>query len=382
MEELDYNEALSQASYRSRLEKFSDFYDFVLANRNNPQEQNKSFYRFVSQDGAAIDVPFSNIVHVFNRHGLTSAQFEEILNNLTNITDASILDGRNGPFQGIPVSMKITTPSGTAGVQFDFVRNGNIQLVTAFYDSKANIDDWIEKSGSRRRLVENSTIVSTGNHSSVRNIQQALGIVNDGGVYYQFVGTPRGKRMFASHTVTDKTLANIMKANGFTAPSLAITNEENPLFSGYGNITFIAPKLMIDPQGDVDTRVFAVDAYTPMYPDDAQSPEEALERMRGDGTETIRGAPTVTNVEGLRAQYAPEFGSVEEIQRARNNLVSQEDFSEALGREQEVMDHLLDLLIENNPNLDDEETWQAQRTKRTIEKLKNGESLDEMDLDL
>ena len=77
-----------------------------------------------------------------------------------------------------------------------------IKLVTAFFDSEANIDNWLSKSGSRVRLIEDSISASSGNRSlkgrtphadntgkpstapitgrpfSVQSIQEALGIVN------------------------------------------------------------------------------------------------------------------------------------------------------------------------------------------------------------
>ena len=51
-------ETYEQAAYMSRFKKFSDFYDFVTANRDNLKEKDKSFYRFSTQDNVAIDVSF------------------------------------------------------------------------------------------------------------------------------------------------------------------------------------------------------------------------------------------------------------------------------------------------------------------------------------
>jgi hypothetical protein len=127
-----------------------------------------------------------------------------------------------------------------------------------------------------------------------------------------WLSAPPGKRMFASHTVSLKTLGKILQNDQFTGPSLAVTNEENPLVSGYGNVTFVAPSFLIDPQRDANTRVFATDAYTSRYPVNAKNAEEALASMR---EEKPTGIMRIFFLEEL-----PEFRNMDEIRAARGNL--------------------------------------------------------------
>ena len=174
------------AMYRSRHNTFGEYYDFVSANQNNRQQRGKSFYQHVAQDGAVIDIPFDNVTHMVKDHGMTSAQIEEILGGIDNgIADASFKQGETGKNTGIPVNIKIKTSDGWAGGVIEFIKNGRVLLITAFNDSEANIDDWIDKNGSRTHIDATNNQLLPGSRLSLQSIQNSLGIVKQDALFQQ-----------------------------------------------------------------------------------------------------------------------------------------------------------------------------------------------------
>ena len=52
---------------------------------------------------------------------------------------------------------------------------------------------------------------------------------------------------------------------GIPVPSLAVTKAEHPL-TGFGEITLLGSKELVDPKGYAGTKVFGADIYSPRYP--------------------------------------------------------------------------------------------------------------------
>lgn len=171
------------AMYRNQADTIGDFYDFVMANKANPKEVNKSYFTIVTPDGATLDIPFEGVLHMVAHHNTTKAQLTEIIDNIHNIEDAYRLSS-TGRYNGIQIKIKISTPSGPAGALFDFDKNGRIILRTAFYGKENNLTNWIKKNDSialSSGTSEDETVaaVFNGNRPSFTSIQQELGIVNE-----------------------------------------------------------------------------------------------------------------------------------------------------------------------------------------------------------
>lgn len=75
---------------------------------------------------------------------------------------------------------------------------------------------------------------------------------------------PAGALM-AVHNITASKLMNAVKLGGLPVPSLAILRPDMD-FSGFGDITLIAPPSLVDPKVDSAAKVFASDVYSPRYP--------------------------------------------------------------------------------------------------------------------
>ena len=185
-----YNQA---AMYRNSAESISEFRDFVLENQKNPQQKDKSFFRYATQSGVDVDVSFNTIEHIEERHSLSGEQLQAIMDNLENIEYAGRNDEKSRN-SGIPVLLKINTPAGKAGVVLDFMKNGRVLLNTAFFDTDVNIDNWAKNKKGSYALgnpsSENSLTISPqegvsrlSHHlqgsSPINIIKQELGIVND-----------------------------------------------------------------------------------------------------------------------------------------------------------------------------------------------------------
>lgn len=67
------------------------------------------------------------------------------------------------------------------------------------------------------------------------------------------------------HNIRDAGIQNVDRLGGLPVPSLAITNK-NAKFDGYGEITLIADKKLIDPERSSLNKVYNADIYSPRYP--------------------------------------------------------------------------------------------------------------------
>lgn len=71
-------------------------------------------------------------------------------------------------------------------------------------------------------------------------------------------------KLVAFHNLSENNFKNADKIGGLPMPSIAVTKQGVP-FEGYGEITLIADKDMVDPEKGA--RTFASDIYTPRYPE-------------------------------------------------------------------------------------------------------------------
>jgi len=97
--------------------------------------------------------------------------------------------------------------------------------------------------------------------------------------------------LVALHNTSERGLREALRLGGIPLPSLAVTRKDIP-FSGYGDITLIAPRRVVDPEADPSNRVFAADAYTVRQP----RPE-----VRPDGSRVIPGTEIPYTLENVAA---------------------------------------------------------------------------------
>jgi hypothetical protein len=84
---------------------------------------------------------------------------------------------------------------------------------------------------------------------------------NDARILYQ-----NGERdLLVQHNIRLGGLMNAEKLGGLPVPSLAIAKKDAPL-EGFGEITLLADKNLIDPQANKASKVFGADVYSPRYP--------------------------------------------------------------------------------------------------------------------
>lgn len=133
--------AQAAAMYRNSAKSLTKFVDFAIRNNNNPKEQNKSVYEFITQDGAALEVPFERAVHIYNDHHLTPEQLTAAEQSFRNFEYAYLLPGV-GEYNGKQIKIKTNTSIGKMGAVLEFLPNGRIFVDTVFFDSDANIDNW------------------------------------------------------------------------------------------------------------------------------------------------------------------------------------------------------------------------------------------------
>ena len=90
--------------------------------------------------------------------------------------------------------------------------------------------------------------------------------------------------LIVQHNLTVKNLLHADRMGGLAAPSIAVTDKSHPL-TGFGEITLLADKDLIDPQKGA--KIFGSDIYSPRYPqlsyDFVGKPIEKLKTMLADG---------------------------------------------------------------------------------------------------
>lgn len=153
------------AMYQNPSQSLVEFVDFYKANKENPTEQSKSYYRLQAQSGAAVDVPFNRVKHIDNRHHLTPQQWAALEAGLDNVEYAYYIPGQKGENNGVPVFIKANTEQGKAGATLEILPNGRILLNTAFFDSDANIDNWAKNEPLQRPSSKKPVLVGSGTHN-------------------------------------------------------------------------------------------------------------------------------------------------------------------------------------------------------------------------
>lgn len=128
------------AMKRSEFTSFKDFYIDVL---NNKQAKEKKQYNHLTGDGINIRIPHDTVIHDDNRHKLTADEWQELLDNIDDVSDAA-LSKQKSSYDGKSVLLKISTQNNTYGVVLETFAKNNPLISTAFIDTEQNIDNWIK----------------------------------------------------------------------------------------------------------------------------------------------------------------------------------------------------------------------------------------------
>lgn len=150
----------------------------------------------------------------------------------------------------------------------------------------------------------------------------------------------RESPLLAVHNINARKLGMVERLGGLPVPSIAVINPEHE-FTGFGNISLIAPPEMVTPSRG--TPVFASDVYSSRFPalsDDESKIFRGYTQMGNrryapltleNVVREMRGNPR--NVEGInygagsvRAMVTPQFRSMREMQAERGRIVSPSEF--------------------------------------------------------
>lgn len=88
----------------------------------------------------------------------------------------------------------------------------------------------------------------------------------------QYSAVPTGKNLVTIHNLSPENLRHAEKMGGLAVPSMAIARVEHPP-TGFGKISLIADKDLIDPAASSQNRVFNADIYSPRYPSINYAPD-------------------------------------------------------------------------------------------------------------
>lgn len=147
-------------------------------------------------------------------------------------------------------------------------------------------------------------------------------------------------RLVTLHHLDSDDLLEAARLGGLPSPSLGITKVDTP-FLGFGRITLIGTRTMVDPR---HTPVYACDAYTPSAPrvgrHKCRAPNlaEALARMVSPAARRRRGP---YNLGRLLAETGTHFATLEAIEAARGRLVDPDSARD----EREYLGGLLDTYV-------------------------------------
>ena len=202
---LVYNQA---AMYRNPARSLAEFVEFYNQNKENPKEQNKSFYRFSTASGAEVDVPFNRVKHIDKRHSFSKEQWSALERSIDNLEYAYYVPGVKGENDGVQFLCKINTPLGKAGVTLEVLPNGRVLLDTAVFDSSENIDNWAKNEPLQRPSHKKPVLVGSGIDNSIAGLQDFVKtqemFAPDNNTLLQ-----EGKNLFAP----DETVARKFKAD-------------------------------------------------------------------------------------------------------------------------------------------------------------------------
>lgn len=86
-----------------------------------------------------------------------------------------------------------------------------------------------------------------------------------------------------THNLSAENLVFADKVGGLAVPSMAVVNTDVDVMTGFGEITLIADKDLIDPQKSKASKVFDADVYSPRYPTVKFKPsDKGLNALRAD----------------------------------------------------------------------------------------------------
>ncbi len=159
------------AMYKNPAKSLAEFAEFYQQNKENPKEQNKSFYRFSTSSGAEVDVPFNRVKHIDKRHRFSKEQWDALESSIDNLEYAYYVPGLKGENNGVQFLCKISTPLGKAGVTLEVLPNGRILLDTAVFDSEANIDNWAKNEPLQRPSHKKPVLVGSGINNSISGLR-------------------------------------------------------------------------------------------------------------------------------------------------------------------------------------------------------------------
>ena len=87
-------------------------------------------------------------------------------------------------------------------------------------------------------------------------------------------------KLFTVHNITMEKLQKALELGGLPMPSMAVLREKYPWFEGYGEITLVGNRNMIDPAIDVKNRIFDADIYSPRMPRTVNSFVPAVDKSQ------------------------------------------------------------------------------------------------------
>lgn len=123
-----------------------------------------------------------------------------------------------------------------------------------------------------RNVVDAPTEHTVSDHFMVFEPTQIKSAVGNRGTFSKrdarihFSKTKKESGLVALHNISEENLVHATRIGGFAVPSIAITRADHGI-SGFGEITLIGDKGMVDPRGPSKARVFASDVYAERYPE-------------------------------------------------------------------------------------------------------------------
>lgn len=158
------------AMYKSPKENFSDFYNQVFEKEKDAKENNtslkKSYYEY-NNNNIYVRVNHDAINHGDDRHQLSAEEWENVLNNLSNIEKVGISKKQ---YSNDNVALiKINTPTGKYGVTIQFA-NGSNFIPTVFKSTDKGIDAWIKRGSANSSTSE--PLTSRENSHTVAVVSQ------------------------------------------------------------------------------------------------------------------------------------------------------------------------------------------------------------------
>lgn len=159
--EKDSEPHFQSAMYKAPQENFADFYKQVFEKdadiKAGKSKAKKSYFDYTNEN-VSVRIPHDTVVHDENKHKLSSGEWQNLLDNLDKPVDAVL---SNKPrFDGQPVLLKIVgNDNDLYGVVVETFDKKQPIITTAFKDTEANIDKWLNK--NRAAQAKNTSSVTT-----------------------------------------------------------------------------------------------------------------------------------------------------------------------------------------------------------------------------